>query len=50
MNIRQKIATLQQQINLRQIADDGYFLSRQYQEDCRLLYHLKQSLKKDCQK
>lgn len=44
MNIRQKIAKLEQQIKMRQIADDGYFISRQYREDCRAMYELKRLL------
>ena len=32
MNIKQKIARLKQQIRLRETADDGYYLSRQYKE------------------
>lgn len=44
MNIRQKIAKLQKQIKLRELADDGYFISRQYREDCRALYELKRLL------
>jgi hypothetical protein len=44
MNIRQKIAKLQQQIKLRELTDDGYFISRQYREDCRALYELKRLL------
>ncbi len=44
MNINQEIAKLKQQIKWREIADDGYYLSRQYQEDCRALYELKKML------
>ena len=33
MNIKQKIARLKQQIRLRETADDGYYLSRQYKEN-----------------
>ena len=44
MNIRQKIAKLQQQIDLRKLSDDGYFISRQYREDCRAMYELKRLL------
>lgn len=44
MNIKQKIAKLKQQIRLREIADDGYYLSRQYKEDTRALFELKKLL------
>lgn len=50
MNIRQKIAKLQQQINQRQLADDGYFISRQYREDCRAMYELKRLLSAEYKK
>lgn len=44
MNIKQKIARLKQQIRLRETADDGYYLSRQYKEDARALYELERQL------
>lgn len=44
MNIKQKIARLKQQIRLRETADDGYYLSRQYKEDVRALYELERQL------
>lgn len=47
MNIKQQITKLKQQIKLRELADDGYYLSRQYKEDNRALYELKNLLKKD---
>lgn len=46
MNIKQQITKLKQQIKLRELADDGYYLSRQYKEDTRALYELKTLLKK----
>ncbi|MCM1324863.1 MAG: hypothetical protein NC218_12175 [Acetobacter sp.] len=45
MNIKQQIAKLKKQIRLREIADDGYYLSRQYQEDNRTLYQLQKILR-----
>lgn len=45
MDIEQKIKELKQQIKLRQIADDGYFISFQYKEDCRELFELQTKLK-----
>ena len=44
MNIKQQIAKLKQQMRLREIADDGYYLSRQYKEDTRALSELKKML------
>lgn len=44
MNIKQKIARLKQQIRLRETADDGYYLSRQYKEDASALYELERQL------
>ena len=35
---------LKQQIRLRETADDGYYLSRQYKEDARALYELERQL------
>ncbi len=45
MNLKQQIAKLEQQMRLREIADDGYYLSRQYKEDSRALYELQTALK-----
>lgn len=45
MNIAKEIAKLKQQIKWREIADDGYYISRQYEEDCRALYELNHLLK-----
>ena len=39
-NTAQEIIALKEQIRLREIADDGYFLSKQYKEDCRQLFEL----------
>ena len=39
-----EIARLKQQIRLRETADDGYYLSRQYKEDARALYELERQL------
>lgn len=46
MNIKNQIKQLEQQIKWREIADDGYYLSRQYKEDCQTMYQLKNQLKK----
>ncbi len=45
MNIKQQITKLKQQMRLREIADDGYYLSRQYREDTRALAELKKALR-----
>ena len=45
MNIKQQIKRLQQQIDIRELADDGYYLSLQYKEDCQAMYELKKLLK-----
>ena len=47
MNIKQQINRLQQQINLRELANDGYYLSQQYKEDCQAIDELKKLLKKN---
>lgn len=44
--LRRQIATHKQRMQEYEIGDDGYYLSRQYQEDMRLLYDLEQTLKK----
>ena len=46
MNIKQQIKHLQQQINLRELSNDSYYLSQQYKEDCRTMYELKKLLAK----
>ncbi len=43
--IRRKIAIQKQRMQEREIGDDGYYLSRQYQEDIREIYELEQSVK-----
>ncbi len=43
--IRRKIAIQKQRMQEREIGDDGYYLSRQYQEDSQTLYKLEQSVK-----
>lgn len=40
MNIKQQISKLKQQMKWHEIADDGYYISRQYQEDLHTLYQL----------
>lgn len=42
MNIQEKIKHLKQQIKLHELADDGYYLSRQYAEDEQALFELYQ--------
>lgn len=50
MNIRQQINHLQQQINLRELSDDSYYLSPQYKEDHRRMYELKKCLTRNLAK
>ena len=45
MDINEKINRLKQQIKWRAIADDGYYLSPQYEKDEQSLYELQQKLK-----
>lgn len=40
MNVKQEISRLKQQMKQREIADDGYYISRQYKEDMRILRSL----------
>ena len=47
MDINEKIIKLKQQIHRRTIADDGYYISRQYQKDEQTLYELQQKLKEE---
>lgn len=47
MSVCKRIESLKQQIRLREIADDGYYISRQYKEDCQLLHELTCLLKKE---
>ena len=47
MDINEKINRLKQQIKWRTIADDGYYLSMQYQKDEQALYELQQKLKEE---
>jgi len=42
MSIKEDILRLEELMREREIADDGYYLSRQYKEDHRNLYLLKQ--------
>ena len=44
MNIKQQIKELENLMNLYELADDGYYLSRQYKEHRRLLATLKYEL------
>lgn len=46
MSIEEEILRLKAHMEEQEIADDGYYLSRQYKEDCHQLYLLKSSLKK----
>lgn len=45
MKITQQIALLKEEIKIREIADDGYYLSLQYKEDQQRLHKLKNALK-----
>jgi len=47
MDINEKINRLKQQIKIRTIADDGYYLSTQYEKDEQALYELQQKLKEE---
>ena len=47
MDINEKINRLKQQIKIRAIADDGYYLSPQYEKDEQALYELQQKLKEE---
>lgn len=47
MDINEKINRLKQQIKWRTIADDGYYLSPQYEKDEQDLYELQQKLKEE---
>ena len=44
MDIREKILRLEEKMRNREIADDGYYISRQYHEDCWKLYELRKRL------
>lgn len=50
MDINEKIIRLKQKIKIRAIADDGYYISRQYQKDEQALYELQQKLKEENEK
>lgn len=45
MTTQQEIEKLKQQIQLREIADDGYYISRQHKEDEKALAELQINLK-----
>lgn len=45
MNIKNEILKLKKTIALHELADDGYYLSRQYKEDYRALAELQNLLK-----
>jgi hypothetical protein len=45
MTIQSDITSLRAEIRLHELADDGYYLSLQYKEDCLRLYHLETALK-----
>ena len=44
MDITAEISRLEKLMHEREIADDGYYISRQYKEDCHRLYLLKSKL------
>ena len=41
MDIEQQIEQLEQQMRINEIADDGYYLSLRYKEDCKNLAMLR---------
>ena len=45
MNVKQEIARLKQQIRLRELSNDSYYLSPQSREDSRAMYELQKLLK-----
>lgn len=47
MNIIQQINILNDEIRIREMSDDGYYLSLQYKEDKKRLHLLKTALKKE---
>ena len=47
MDILQELEWLEKKMREREMADDGYYISRQYKEDCRMLYRLKKLLRRE---
>lgn len=47
MNYTQQIELLKEAIRLREISDDGYYISRQYKEDMTRLYLLEKAHKEE---
>jgi len=45
MGIEQELEIMEQEIRLKEIGNDGYYLSREYKQDCRRVYLLRQRLK-----
>lgn len=44
MDINEQIEELKQQISIRELSDDGYYISSQYKEDCRRMLALQKLL------
>jgi len=47
VDISEKISRLSANMKLKEMSDDGYYLSRQYKDDCRQLYALQKLLRKN---
>jgi hypothetical protein len=45
-NLKQDLERLKNRIKFREMSDDGYYVSRQYKEDCRRKFELEQELRK----
>lgn len=48
--IKQDLERLKNRIKFREMSDDGYYVSRQYKEDCRRKFELEQELRKEQEK
>lgn len=44
--IKQDLERLKNRIKFREMSDDGFYVSRQYKEDCRRKFELEQELRK----
>lgn len=44
--IKQDLERLKNRIKFREMSDDGYYVSRQYKEDCQRKFELEQELRK----
>ena len=45
-NLKQDLERLKNRIKFREMRADGYYVSRQYKEDCRRMFELEQELRK----